>query len=252
MRKLALIVAILTGAVAAQASTTYKYDGYVTPNTLPMFIPSSPWTMNGAYDAIDTETSTGALLTLHAANDVTAGPYYTANPVATSTDEYEIRSRVRVPSSGGPSGTALYQAYIGDGTKLVGFGVTNISANVNAIYLISLSLAPLTTPYIATLTNDDFFNIRLVKQGTSGGAGDTVQLYVDGTLASSVSYSTMSAYAFPELLFGASGSLPFGTIELTGASFGIGAAAPALIPEPSSVALACAGVALLFARRRKS
>jgi len=255
MKKCSLVLTgILTAGVVH--ATTYTYDAYVTPNTLPQSIPSSPWTSVGAGDA-DTETASGRLLTLSAANDNTPGPYYYAisgtSGIVDANDEYEIRTRVRVPSSSSVSpfpDRSLFHAYIGDGTRLVGFGVTNLSANMNAIFLINSGVSPLVTPYVATLGNDDFFNIRMTKTGTSGGASDTVSLYVDGVLAQSVSYTALSSYTFPELLFGNSASQPFGLTQLTGASFGINEAAPALLPEPTTAVMILAGAMLLMRRYR--
>lgn len=257
MRNVLLVLAAVLTAATVQA-TTYTYDAYVTPGTLPQNIPSSPWTSVGA-DGSDTETASGRLLTLSAANNVDPGPYYYAisgtSGIVDTNDEYEIRSRVRVPSSSSVNpfpDRALYHAYIGDGTRLAGFGVTNISANMNAIFLINSGVGPLVAPYIATLGNDDFFNIRMTKTGTTGGAGDTVNLFVDGVLAQSVSYTALSSYTFPELLFGNSASQPFGLTELTGASFGINEAAFALLPEPSAIVMVLASAALLLRRHRRA
>lgn len=239
------ILALASTPVAAV--TNYLYDAYVTPNTTPQ---NPPWTT--VVGGTDSQTASGRLLTLSIANDGSAGPYYYAisgtSGIVGANDEYQIFSRVRVPSSSGPR--SLYHAYIGDGTRLVGFGVTNAGAN-NAIFLINTSLTPLSSPTIVSLSGDDFFNIDLRKTGTSGGASDTVTLRVNGTVIDTQSYTAMSSYTFPELLFGSSnGSGTSGLIEMTGASFGIGQDAFALLPEPTATVMILVGGVLLVRRYR--
>jgi hypothetical protein len=245
-----LTLVTLTPATFA-ATTNFVYDAFVTPNTTPQ---NPPWTT--VVSGSDIQTASGRLLTLSVANDGNAGPYYTVAGINTSivnaNSEYEVLSRVRVPSSSGPR--SLFHAYIGDGTRLVGFGITNAGAN-NAIALISTSLTPLSSYTIVPLSGDDFFDIDLRKTGTSGGASDTVTLRVNGTVIDTQPYTAMSSYPLSpsaELLFGSSnGSGTAGLIELTGASFGINQAAPALIPEPSIAALSMAAFGLALVRRRR-
>jgi hypothetical protein len=242
-----LTATLVWTSTSVDAVTNYLYDAYVTPNTTPS---SPPWTTVVA--GSDNQTASGRLLTLSVANDGNAGPYYTVAGINTSivnaNSEYQILSRVRVPSSDGPR--SLYHAYIGDGTRLVGFGITNAGGN-NAIALISTALTPLSSYTLVSLSGDDFFNIDLRKTGTSGGASDTVTLRVNGTVIDTQSYTAMSSYTFPELLFGSSnGSGTSGLIEMTGASFGIDQLAIALIPEPSATALALIVLGLGLRMRR--
>jgi hypothetical protein len=247
-------------AGAGHAATNFSYDAYVTPGTLPTAV-SPAWLTDGPFKAGDSQTASGRLLTVvdGSASSLPGFYYYrtlTASDV-NSTDEWEMRARVRVPSSGDllAEGRAPFYLRILDGTKFIGIGVTHISPTVNRFFLVDNVGKPLNTgggPRFddVALGGDDFFNIRVVKEGTTGTINDTIRLYVDGVQIENEAYPAFPAISSRDVLWGSLSSPGFGTFELTGVSFSIGGqnAAPALLPEPTSLLLGLLGL-LCYARR---
>jgi len=245
-----LALGLLAGT--SRASTNFVYDAYVTPSTLPQ---NPPWTTDATYvNGTDSQTASGRLLTL--VKDITFNDpgYYYSHTLAlseiSSTTEYSVRTRARLNSFGDNYGEhGLLQVVIGDGTIFTGIGMS-LGTGGNRFFLLGSGGTPLGgVVYTATApSGDDFFNILLTKTGTTGTSADQVNLYVDGVLAMTQNYGNMAAGTGRNLTFGASSSVASGTIQMTGASFGIGESAPSLIPEPSALAMGVVG--LVFGRMK--
>jgi len=107
----------------------------------------------------------------------------------------------------------LFKGRIGDGTRLIAFGVTKAanSGPTNRVYITSIGAEPIYTYVDVAPSGDDFFNLRLVKEGTTGGAGDMVKLYADGVLLQTSTYINFDTLTSRELLFGTVVSPAFGT-----------------------------------------
>jgi len=247
---LACVVSVLM-AGSAHAATNFLFDTYQqAPSTGPQ---NPPWTENiGFINGSDSRTAGGRLLTLvDGSQNNDPGYYYTStiNPGdVSSTSEYEIRARIRVISSGDlppdDGEHALFMAYIADGSRFVGFGATKAAGNMNRFFFFDNVGRPIDTgagPRFDDVApgTDDFFNIRVVKEGTTGGFPDTIRLYVDGVQVENELYIQFPAIGTKDVLFGTASSPAFGTVEITGVSFGTGGqnSALLLLPEPSAMTL---------------
>jgi hypothetical protein len=142
-----------------------------------------------------------------------------------------------------------------DGSRYMAIGARLGVGNVHEFFIGDSGHAPVSGVYTAPPSNDDFFNLLVRKVGTTGTGADTIELYVDGILAQSVSYTTAGGGPYvstPGVIFGGIFGAIEATGEVTGFSFGINEAAPALLPEPSTALLCAVGLVLgLRARRRR-
>lgn len=255
-RQLSFLVLATCLVAAADGATNFLYDAYVTPSTLPTAI-TPAWVTDGPGKGGDSQTASGRLLTVVDSSASSAPSYYYYHNLGvsdiSSSDEWEMRARVRVPSSGDLSseGRAPFYIRLIDGSKMIGVGVAKAGNGTNRIFFIDSTAKPLDTgggPRYddVTLGNDDFFNIRVVREGTTPDISSTIRLYVDGVQVESEAYPTFPTISARDVLWGAISSPGYGTFELTGASFGIGGqnSAPMLLPEPSSTALCVLGALL--------
>jgi len=253
-----LILAGMTGQ--AGAATNFIYDIYQqAPSTFPS---SPPWTDNGALfgfiNGSDSATASGRLLTIVDGPEFNDPSHYWQHNLSAAeisfASEYEIRARVRIMSYGDLGGgeRPLFTAVVEDGSRFLGLGASKVGNDAH-FFLMDGGFTPFIS-YTAPLTGDDFFNVVLRKTGTTGTSSDLIYLYVDGVLVAPVYGTHTQNYGNlpgPDptraVYFGAGASPAFGTIQMTGVSFGIDQFAPALLPEPSSLMLGLAG--LLFCVR---
>jgi len=237
--------ALVISAGIASAATNSVYDLYVTPGITP---PTPPWTVT--IGAPSTQSVSSRVLTI---NDAAGGFVWNSQSLPgqlSSTATWEARARMRLLSySDGPGRVGMGWDFE-DGTRYMAIGARLGVGNVHEFFIGDSGHAPVAGVYTPAPNGDDFYNLRVRKVGTSGTAADTIELYVNDILAQSVSYTTAggSIVSTPGVIFGGIFGGSAATAEVNGFSFGINEAAPALLPEPSAIALFAIG-ALLAVRR---
>jgi hypothetical protein len=169
---------------------------------------------------------------------------------------WQMRAHVRVlPDYGVPSGAArsLFTQYVSDGESTLGYGMT-YTAGQTHVFLDDLG--PFQTP--VDIAGNPFLDIVLTKtNGASPGAriddGLVLDVYSGNVLLGSRTnnYATL-AIVFEGTMaqFGNFWGAPTGTVEVAWVTFGIGEAAPALVPEPSVIVLLALSAVVLYQKRR--
>jgi hypothetical protein len=233
----------------ARGSVSYSYDLFtLDPDVLPS---TGTWTYGGG--GTRTVSDPSNILTLND-NSGAAGPYFTKSLTTATispTTEYESRSRVKITSDNNAAGF-LYLQEMFDGTRYMAWATAKVGANTR-FYIANLTGGTLAGTVAVDLPGTDFFQVDMKKTGTTGTAADSIVLSVDGTPIISTTYNLLPSFASVGIGWGDESSPDVGVTLLTGASFGIGEAAPELlnmVPEPSTVALGAVGLALTRVSRR--
>lgn len=233
------------------SATIYQYNAI--SNSVPA---AQGWSVAGTQVGI--QTVSGGILSVTDASAANRDfSYYTnAFSVAlTSTSQYQARSIVRVlPNATGTN--PLFTQGFDDQTRFVEYGVRYITGGVGTNRFVFN-----TSSLVIDVPAGPFYEAVLTKTGTTGTAADSVTLQVfdstGNTLLGSLTrpygadgFGTLSTTE--KVLFGNFFGSPTGTFETKWATFGIGEAAPFLIPEPSTALLFGCGALILYGRRRRS
>jgi hypothetical protein len=160
----------------------------------------------------------------------------------TSTDDYQVRARLRMTDfdfkdPNDDEDKAAFTGQIADGNRFVAFGVhldvTDLDGDGDATEQRVVFLGPAAEPLgvVGEASGGEFLDVLLAR------TGGTVELYVNDTLVSTEQYSNFptNSGAFRRLFWGGGSSPTTGTTELMGVSFGINAgASPISVPEPTA------------------
>ena len=258
-----ILVAVwmIAGATVARA-TVFIYDAR-RYGTLPA---AQGWTATVDSTGHSQNVVNGALVVVDG-NNVFQSYRYSTNALAFGTTipretEWQMRTLMRIENN--PNSQLFYTQFIATTTpnpRDAGWGALYTSAGVgsNRFYFVGENL---TTPASGSINipwdPNSFYQVVLSKPvGFSAGLLTTLEVFdatgtnLLGSITKTFTGFNDGTFTDPLLIFGTTiNGGPTGTYQVQWASFGLGEAAPVLIPEPSTAMLGIVGGLLAYRRSR--